>query len=109
MTKPLHDHTTQSGPTSTGSYDVYQFLQELEKSYETSVKFANRDLSNRASNQLSYLGKGWIIAQAQDDGWVQLYDSVQNPTAYMSRLPGHCWVAGRHEIDRYWMEPVTRL
>jgi len=108
MNKPLHDHTTQSGPIYSGPYTAKQFLQQLERSYETGVRFANRDLSNHTANQLSYLSKGWIIAATSEFG-VLLYDSVQNPTAYMSRLPGHCWVAGRHELDQYWIQSTAKL
>lgn len=79
-----------------------QFLQALENSYETSVSFAYRAQSSRASNSLSYLGSGYIVAQANEFG-VLLYDSVQNPEAYMSRLPGRCWLAGRHQIDQYYL------
>ena len=106
MTNKTSYHTTQSGADLQGPLTESEFIQSLERSYETRVEFANRAKSNRASNHLSYLGRGYVIAQVTELGWILLYDSVQNPEAYMARLPGRCWVAGRHQIDQYWVQKV---
>lgn len=103
MTQRSTYHTTLSGADLQGPVTESEFLQALEQSYETGVWFANRTKSTRASNHLSYLAYGWIVAQVTESG-VALYDSVQKPEVYMDRIGGRCWVAGRHERDQYWFK-----
>ena len=103
MTQKPSYHTTPSGADLQGPVTESEFLQALKKSYESRVWFTNRAKSIHASNNLSNLTQGWIIAQATESG-VALYDSVQKPEAYMDRIGGQCWVAGRHQNGQYWFK-----
>ena len=80
-----------------------EFLQRLEAAYEVPTSFAVRSLSKRASNSLSHLDSGWIVAQPNRRS-VLLYDSVQSVEKYLT-LAGleSSWCCGKHAGDQYWI------
>lgn len=101
-------YTTTDGADLQGPVTELQFIASLQAAYETPVWFANRLKSSYAASQLSYLSRGWIVAQLTPGG-VTLWDSIQSPESYMRHLTGDCWVAGRHERDLYWFKVPAQV
>lgn len=101
-------YTTTDGADLQGPVTELQFIASLQAAYETPTWFANRLQSSYAANQLSYLSRGWIVAQLTPGG-VTLWDSIQSPESYMWHLTGDRWVAGHHERDLYWFKVPAQV
>ena len=92
------------------SADIYgpmtesEFLIELKITEKQNVAFANRASSHRASSPLSFNKVGWIIIQYHPEtGMPILYDSIQNPSAYLSASSSTGRVVGKHSGENYWV------
>jgi len=97
-------HDTSMQADLYGPMTESEFLIELKITEKGNVAFANRSMSNRSSNPLSYKGGGWIVLQYNETtGMPILYDSIQNPSSYLSAtgIPGR--VVGRHQGENYWV------
>jgi len=97
-----HDNSMQAdlyGPMTES-----EFLIELKITEKRNVAFANRSMSNRSSNPLSYNESGWIVLQyLSDTDMPILYDSIQNPSSYLSATGSPGRVVGRHQGENYWV------
>jgi hypothetical protein len=104
----LTDHKTIAAADLHGPMTKDEFLERLENSYETPVHFTERHKSIRPSNPLSYLESGWIVATPGPLS-VLLYDSVQNPAAYVSSMNlTTAWICGRHVGQTYYFRKNIR-
>ena len=77
-----------------------EFITELSRITGQRYQWAQRELSSRESNPLSYQESGWIVAQQQPHG-ILLYDSIQNYEKYMASCRVHSWLVGRHDGATY--------
>ena len=86
--------THDNEPILTGPISREEFLNIL-KAKIGRVDFINRNKSKNVLHPYSYLGEGYIVMQL-GDFFPVLYDSVRNPTAYMSATQDWGVTVGRH-------------
>jgi len=87
-----------------GPLTTSEFISKLENIEKQPVKWIERSKSHRASSSLSYLSEGWIVALYPDWGeCVALYDSVQNPPAYLQASHYEGRVVGYHDGNSLYL------
>lgn len=86
-----------------GPMSELEFLEVLSKTERSTVEFADRTKSRRASSSLSFNSSGWIVLTYQDSGMVLLYDSVQNPSAYLRATGLEGRIVGRHNSNEWFL------
>lgn len=97
-----HDNSLQADLK--GPMTESEFLTVLEGIEQTAVEFADRHMSNRQSNRLSFTNEGWIVLLYQPNAVTPLlYDSIKSPKAYLSSTTSPGRLVGRHQAGDYWI------